>query len=879
MLVFDQIKKIINDLEETEYRIIFWNSNKNCQEPFKAGIYRLPFIVKKSTLDQAFMYIKAYINNFCLTFPHLAFDSIPDEWISKADFNKIYFITDGEMGYSYIGLVEKNSLKTALGESIKKLFDKFNNIQLNIITVEPKIMDFTQIETIQKAAGCDVYNVIMEKKLTNYITKFISYTPNNLEGFTHISKNIPPAGCIAFGDKYFSETRTNEFIKYLSDLIFKTEGDDNLLQIVQNLSATISGLTKHKPRRVSQDIIKTFCDLFSETTLDKMFVKFILTEAVEKENAGMANIFAVYREQLQDLYKQASNLLKKNVKDAIGIGELFLTLPVNDRIVTGHFRLIDKNITMDKIVYPQSGTMVNNILLPIIPFDYSGSSLMNEQCLRQWVRVQIHKLYNVNTLEDIVIYIVLAITLRAVCSDIDELIKDAYRYLSILMLKKKRLNSDTTELERLENGDLPIPNSGKIESFYIFMETVNQKLGLHLQPMTLWYAMCLATKNSKLINKQLIHCRESIEKDFNDIDPQKLLTEIKNIITPITAYNIPFENILDYNCLITMEDTSNTGGYRFLPHKSIMNTVCCPVYVLSNEGYRQLILNHETSVCPICYTKLSETDFQKTDKKPELENLIFFPEETVNIFGKDLPCVKPAKPNIVSSQTIATKSFVNVNTFSTNTLNKKGTLVIMKGTVGAGKSTYGKLIKEKIESLGGHCFVEGTDKYCKSGVPISEAVRRIKEEFTKINDLDNNKLLVVVIDTCGEKVNNNDIFGIDFTGWKKVNVWPNFDRSKMEEYLAWTLRNVLQRGKPDADSNHYLNPIDAGINTCVDVHKRKARALLGKKIPNLFTMTPRTKEEAIQLINNRANSYQKILDTDHPIEKEISTIIENKIIG
>lgn len=439
-LIFDQMKKIIDTFEETEYRVIFWNSDMKTQEPFVNGVYKLPFVVKKSTLEQTFLFIRKSINQYCLTFPHLAFNNISDEWISNKSSvqrAKIYFITDGEMGFGSITTNEKNNLKVQLSESIKKLFAKYNNIQLNIVTVEPKIMDFTQIETLQKAAGCDVYNVIMENRLTKYITKFISYTPNNSDGFVHISKNIPPAGYVPFGDKYFSEMRTNEFVKYIADLISKTKGENELLQIVQNLSSTLCTLTKDKPPHAIKGIISTFCGLFNNTVLDIMFVQFILTDAVEKENAGMANIFATYRSKLQDLYKQANDLLQKNVKDAIGTNESFLTLPINDKIVSGHYRLVDRNVTMDKTIFQQACITINNILVPIIPFEYGNSSLMNEQCLRQWTRLLIHKMYGVNALEDIVIYIVLAIVLKVILSDVNDEVKNSYRKLGMTMLKKR----------------------------------------------------------------------------------------------------------------------------------------------------------------------------------------------------------------------------------------------------------------------------------------------------------------------------------------------------------------------------------------------------------------------------------------------------------
>jgi hypothetical protein len=876
-LVFNKEKEIIKNLDEEEYRLIFWNSDNNAnnaeqKNSFVKGIFKLPFVVKKDKLDLAFGLVKPNIHQGCLTFPHLGFDGIPDEWICHDGLNKIYFITDGEMGHSNISSYEMSSLKTALKESIKRLFAKYNNIQLHIITVEPKYMDFTLVETLEKAAGCDVYNVIMDNQMTKHITKFISYTTNNLNGFVHINKNIPPPGFIPYADKYFSEMRTGEFLVYLSEVIANTGNEDELLKIVQNLASTVSTLIKDKPAKIVDDIIRTFCRLFKNTTLDIMFAQLILTDAVQKERAGTANVFASYRAKLRDLYKQANELLIKNVKEAIGINEFFISLPLDGKIISGHFRLIDKNLKIYRTNYPQSATEINGIMVPIIPFDYTDFSPMNEQCLRQWVRQLIYKLYGVNVMEDTVIYVVLSIVLQVILSDVDDTIKNSYRQLGTIMLKKKRMNTDITELSRLENGEFPVPNSGKIEVFYGYMNFVKHKLDIDIHPMTFWYALCLALGNQSLITKQLIHCKEYIEKDFAGINPENLLLRFKGKIGNIVHHCIEFENVLDYSCLVTMDDTSKTGGYRFLPHNNIQGSNCCPVYVLSETGHHVLLENPRTSFCPICFAHLDATHFQKVGPKPlSIEQSQIFNENTIDVFASDRPIPKAKIPTI------------NTNTFAKTPIpNKKGSLVIMKGTVGSGKSTYATKIKEHIDIIGGHCYVVGIDKYCKNGLSVSEAVDKIKEELMTIDSIADAKLLVVIIDTCGEKNSGNIHFNVDFTGWPKINVWPNLDRSQLENYLAWSLRNVLLRGNPNpswgnADSYHHLNPTTAGIGKCMEVHQSKARALYGKKLPKMPVSANMGCEEAIALINDKADAYQKFLSEKMDLDIEIKKVMD-KII-
>lgn len=872
-LIFDKIKNIISTLEEEKYRIIFWNSDipsQNVKTSFFAGIYKLPFFVTKNTMGIAFQTVKPNINNNCLTFPHLGFDGIPDEWIDARTPTKIYFVTDGEMGYGNISSYELRSLKTALVDSIKRLFGKYSNIQLHIITVEPNDMDFTQIETLNRAAGCDVYNVIMENHLTKFISKFISYSPNNLEGFIHINKNIPPPGFIPYEDKYFSELRTNEFLEYIYHKILETSDENDLLKIVQSLSSTVCALIVDKPTKIVSEIIKTFCNLFNKTTLDSMFVLLILEDAVKKENDGMANVFASYRAKLRDLYKQANNLLSKNVKEAVGINNFCVGLPIDGKIVSGHYRLIEKNVLIDNINYPQSALLVNDILVPVFPFDLNDLSPMNEQCLRQWIRILIHKMYGVNAMEDIVIHIVLSIVLRVVLSDVDESLKKCYRQLGTIMLKKKRTNTDITELSRLEDGQLPTPNSGKMESFYGYMETIKRQLNLNVKPMTLWYALCLALDNPKLITKQLMHCKDFIEEDFTGCEPQTLLQLIKNYIKPITYHKIPFESILDYTCVITMDDTSETGGYCFLPHKTLQKSICSPIFVLSDKGYNNLLTVPETSRCPICFTKLNANDFQKVKPNPlQLSELDIFQKDTINIFNSGII-------SLMSKMTINNNNNSNIvsQPMTKNyKIIKTGTLVIMKGTVGSGKSTYSAKLREALEVKGYHCIVVGTDKYCKMGIPFGQAISMVHNELLEINTV-NDKPIVVIIDTCGEKNNKNNIFGLNFSNWKSLNIYPNRKKSDMEGYLAWSLRNVLLRNKPDELSNHYLNPETVGIETCIDIHARKAKALFGKKIPKITIQSLVNRELVINDLSVKADKYQELLNETMSLESEIEKIVE-----
>lgn len=68
---------------------------------------------------------------------------------------------------------------------------------------------------------------------------------------------------------------------------------------------------------------------------------------------------------------------------------------------------------------------------------------------------------------------------------------------------------------------------------------------------------------------------------------------------------VPESAILDYKCLVTLEDTSATGGFVIAPHKTAGDQVCNPIYVFSRDGHSALTDDPGRCVCPICFTRLS----------------------------------------------------------------------------------------------------------------------------------------------------------------------------------------------------------------------------------------------------------------------------------
>ena len=328
---------------------------------------------------------------------------------NSGDPNHVYFFTDGEITGD--GKMENTqSLKVKLKNEIEKLFLDYNNVHFHLYTVENQDYDFGNSETLTKMAGGDVFEVIRGNQLTKFVCEFVSFSPKHYRtGYNHISSLIVPLGFVPFGNKMFSEVKTNLFLKYLIDLVKENKDkEDELLKIVQNLSSSLRVITKDKPKFVSDQIMNTFCDVFSGTVLDESFVKFLLVDSILLEKQGKMAIFSEYRAKLKNLYRQAQDLLLQNTFNALGYsrGGDFCTLPIGGEvIVTGSVKFVEKDIVLGGQCYPQSSILVDNeFVVPVVPLlklnSLKPQSAMNEQCMRQFVRAIVSKQYKVNATDD-----------------------------------------------------------------------------------------------------------------------------------------------------------------------------------------------------------------------------------------------------------------------------------------------------------------------------------------------------------------------------------------------------------------------------------------------------------------------------------------------
>jgi hypothetical protein len=914
--VFKIIKdKIIKHTTQSTLRLIFWNSD-NMNDFFSSGAYVCPAVVKRESINQCFEMVKKNITGKCCTEPHFGFNSIPKQWIDPLKTTIIKFFTDGQMGYALKANASRDDrlefenymmqLKQKLAKSIKNVVS--DNVQIEIYTIEPVERDYGDVEVLKKAAGCDVYHTIMDNNLTDYITIFMAYSLNNLNGFFHIHKIKAPPGYFAYRNQIISELKVYDFINNLKVEIksiidsgkIQETIENELVDIIQKLSSILRILIKDKPLQVANGIISTFCMLFQNTPIDTFVVDEMLKNGIKREQQGQAAVIADFRASLKNLFKTADKFLNDNTKSSIGVTSKtdFCSVPINGKIITGNYKLLDKTLSFNGKSYPQCATDINGFLFPVCsPLTVCEKTLITEQCRRQFTRSLCATMYNMNNQDDCIIYIVMGWALQAsFSSDIAASVHSAYRRLAVTMLEKRRARENITELDRLLKGELPTPNSGKMSDFFKYMEKVKEVIGLkiNIKPMTMWYILCLGLGNGDLITKQYRHCVESLdsEKEINikmhggPGDFMLFFNVIKPHINLFTHYHIDNSNAYDYTeCPVTIEDTTKTGGYILQDHND-----CSPMIVISEEGMKQLTLRPDLSRCFMCYYPLTEKDFIKIGPKLAensyeriVEGLLF--ED--NIFGdhgyarKSIQATLPVRVSLNDdkkddpSNAHVQQSKIDVTTKVINPENTDKYIVILKGTVGAGKSTFAYELQKLLTAQGYYCVVEGTDKHViASGLPVQRAMKSAMKAVTaglRVAQQTEGKVCVI-LDTCGTTVNIKQLFGCNFSAWKQIMVYPNINPADLSGYYAWTLYNVLSRGKSTKNEIFCLEPTSAGLSKCIEIHNKKSCELFGIVPSCLRQSCPADVESAVLELLEQSKEYALGLK---PVEEVVQEFVKN----
>jgi hypothetical protein len=280
------------------------------------------------------------------------------------------------------------------------------------------------------------------------------------------------------------------------------------------------------------------------------------------------------------------------------------------------------------------------------------------------------------------------------------------------------------------------------------------------------------------------------------------------------------------------------------------------VYVVKNHGeckaetwYSQVELDS--------YVKQHGCVWCKFIPTPEYIDTITLSDNNVKLNN----AVKDGKALTVDGANVA--SMVAASAISSSEKNVRINLV---GITGSGKSTVAQIMHDTVVANGKHALIVSADNYSKKGVNGRDVAGRVYQDIAKFNALKGDK--VIIVDVCNENGVQPKCFNYDLSSYTSYNYTPNFDPTnstyKFNDYECWCLNNVLNRPMHNANTNYWLNPVSAGVKTCIKVHNMKANGIKGtlkvaagtSKFNENMTM-----DQIKAVIKDGVERYKKVLET------------------
>lgn len=165
-------------------------------------------------------------------------------------------------------------------------------------------------------------------------------------------------------------------------------------------------------------------------------------------------------------------------------------------------------------------------------------------------------------------------------------------------------------------------------------------------------------------------------------------------------------------------------------------------------------------------------------------------------------------------------------TVLTNSTNSTKFRINMCGITGSGKTTSTEKIENILKNNDCDVLIVSSDTLSKKGIKGKEMQKTILNNIRNFDKKTNGKnKKVIIMDLCNENGITNDSFGWDFSEYNNLTFFPNFDNKQFDNYQAWCLNNVINRPIHTNNCNYWLNPISAGLDTCIKVHNMKARGI------------------------------------------------------
>lgn len=333
------------------------------------------------------------------------------------------------------------------------------------------------------------------------------------------------------------------------------------------------------------------------------------------------------------------------------------------------------------------------------------------------------------------------------------------------------------------------------------------------------------------------------EDEFHQYLRTEYSDKINGNLEFLTINNIP-------NSVFTLDNFDQTDEVYYLkPHYGCSTNTHYSKYEIDNY-----VLNNG---CVWCHYVPNMSDFEKVDNLNNNENKI--------------------RSALTKSSRLVVKQG-EIQNFENNFIGQNDTKKIrinMVGITGAGKSFATQKMANYLTQKGAQCLVINSDKWSKQGITGNNQQQKVFQEISKFNKIKSN-FKVIIVDLCNESGASQICFGYNLGDYVSKDYLPNFHRNAFEDYEAWCLNNVLSRPIHTNDTDYWLNPVSAGIDTCIKVHNAKASKLkiyLGLAGRSTMYNERLSITEILNQIKPKSDRYARVL-AQNSLDSEIKEFID-----
>jgi hypothetical protein len=761
------------------------------------------------------------------------------ENVKHTGINKIILITDGQTNSNVMEFQE-------ITTNLKKL-----NIDIEIIAISNKKIDFSKLteSNERNIPGLDVVKYLNVPALI--------YTPDYIEIPRELASTVNSSSRYwkLFGNNIPKKITTipsiiNLIIENLLNDNTIDYSNENIQEELQQLFVEIGMLLRvifvTYPNNYLENIlydlqIKTNSDLFDFVKFGFQLNKPLITATIKRQ-------ITEFKVQKKSFSSALSNLNNKG--SALDTDSISF---FNGKIIYCPEPILLKKKNSDIFSYDNE----NNIYFS---FDHN-----NQQEIRIALRSFFGTKFNLKDPNNtpIAIFGVASQILLYLLCDTNLCLDNEY-IKKLVLLSRIQINQKRQDTkDNYGNSFLDMWLEGQLPSTNFRVNTTHtdcysdKNINIFNLSQPLWWATMMMIFGDDLFNAQKIYYQDAFNNETIELNRDSLLSYLRLKYSSSVKGMIKFYRFEKRYSIIQQDFLhENEEAYYSESHSYRGNTerICnTPTYYNKSDiiqsGYR----------CSLCTSCIGERGFT-------LVNYKFGCFTNNNI------------PRIVSSLNPYASSFIPKSVID---LNYKKIVISLQGTVGSGKTTSSEIITNIVENLGNTCFTISTDRHMINGCTnFSCAISRTKEDIRNIMKSIQDKsiltkYIVVIIDTCGDRKNDSTFFDYSFSDWEIYWFRPNFEQTKINNYLCWSLRNVLNRTESNINSNYYLNPTSkfTDYNKCVKIHLKKAKLIFDNsinKITNKINL-----EDILNDIEQRSSIYQDFLINEYQLDQKIDKLIKN----